>query len=101
MAHPPHAPTTIPADDADRELTLARSDDPNVPHIGFAGPGGQTVTILVAGKDTAGRFCVRDVYVPPGAGAEASPPRFRGDVVGAGGRSRGDLPGEKEHHPNW
>ena len=60
--------TTIPADDPERNLTLAQSDDPNLPHIGFAGSGGETVTILVTGKDTSGRYCLLDVHVPPGAG---------------------------------
>ena len=57
-----------PADDPDRNLTLARPDDTNVPHIGLAGPGGETLTILASGKDTVGRFCLLDVNVPLGAG---------------------------------
>jgi hypothetical protein len=45
------AATTFPADDPARNFTLAQSDDPNLPHIGLVG---DTYTILVAGKDTAG-----------------------------------------------
>jgi hypothetical protein len=53
MIQPSSQPaTTIRADDPERNFTLARSDDPNSPHIGLVG---DTYTILVAGKDTAGR----------------------------------------------
>jgi quercetin dioxygenase-like cupin family protein len=67
-----HAATTIPADDPARNLTLARSDNPNLPHIGLAG---DTYTILVAGKDTADRYCLIDMHIPPGGG----PPPHRHD----------------------
>ena len=51
MTHPSsQAVATIPADDAERDFTLARSDSANLPHIGLVG---DTYTILVAGKDTA------------------------------------------------
>jgi hypothetical protein len=46
------AAATIPADDPERDFTLARSDSATLPHIGLVG---DTYTILVAGKDTAGR----------------------------------------------
>jgi quercetin dioxygenase-like cupin family protein len=58
--------TTIPADDPARYLTVARPDeDANLPHIGLVG---DTYTILVSGKDTAGRYCLIDMLVPPGGG---------------------------------
>jgi mannose-6-phosphate isomerase-like protein (cupin superfamily) len=63
---------SIPPDDLNRNLVLARSDDPNLPHIGLVG---DTYTILVSGKDTAGRFCLVDMHVPPGGG----PPPHRHD----------------------
>jgi quercetin dioxygenase-like cupin family protein len=63
---------TIAADDPERKLTLARSDDPNLPHIGLVG---DTYTILVSGKDTAGRYCLVDMHIPPGGG----PPPHRHD----------------------
>jgi quercetin dioxygenase-like cupin family protein len=66
------ASTPIPADDPQRHLTLARSGDPNLPHIGLVGA---TYTILVAGKDTAGRYCLIDMHIPPGGG----PPPHRHD----------------------
>jgi quercetin dioxygenase-like cupin family protein len=64
--------TTIPPDDLRRSLVLAGSDDPNLPHIGLVG---DTYTILLSGKDTAGRFCLIDMHIPPGGG----PPPHRHD----------------------
>jgi quercetin dioxygenase-like cupin family protein len=64
--------TTIPADDPGRSSTLARPDNPNLPHIGLVG---DTYTILVSGKDTAGRYSLIDMYIPPGGG----PPPHRHD----------------------
>jgi quercetin dioxygenase-like cupin family protein len=73
MTHPlSRADTTIPADDPERNLKLARSDDPNLPHIGLVG---DTYTILVAGHDTGGRYCLIDMHIPPGGG----PPPHRHD----------------------
>jgi quercetin dioxygenase-like cupin family protein len=66
------AAATIPADDPERDLTLAHSDSANSPHIGLVG---DTYTILVAGKDTAGRYCLIDMHIPPGGG----PPAHRHD----------------------
>src|SRR6202046_2447594 len=66
------ATATIPADDPERDLTLAHSDGANSPHIGLVG---DTYTILVAGKDTAGRYCLIDMHIPPGGG----PPPHRHD----------------------
>ncbi len=63
----------IPPDDLQRVLTLAQPDkDQNLPHIGIAG---DTYTILLTGNDTNGRFCLIDMYVPPGGG----PPPHRHD----------------------
>jgi quercetin dioxygenase-like cupin family protein len=64
--------TTIPADDLARSLTLSQADSPALPHIAVAG---DTYTILITGKDTAGRYCLIDMYVPPGGG----PPPHRHD----------------------
>jgi quercetin dioxygenase-like cupin family protein len=63
---------TIPADDPERDFTPARSDSPNLPHIGLVG---DTYTILVAGKDTAGRYCLIEMHTPRGGG----PPPHRHD----------------------
>jgi quercetin dioxygenase-like cupin family protein len=65
--------STIPPDDPQRNLTLARpNEDQNLPHIGLAG---DTYTILLTGEDTAGRYCLIYMLVPPGGG----PPPHRHD----------------------
>jgi quercetin dioxygenase-like cupin family protein len=64
--------SSIPADDPTRGLTLSEANNPNVPHLGVAG---DTYTILLSGKDTAGRYCLIDMHVPAGGG----PPPHRHD----------------------
>jgi quercetin dioxygenase-like cupin family protein len=64
--------SAIPADDPSRSLTLSQADHPALPHVGVAG---DTYTILVMGKDTAGHYCLIDMYVPPAGG----PPPHRHD----------------------
>jgi mannose-6-phosphate isomerase-like protein (cupin superfamily) len=66
ISHSPAPASTIPPDDPQRHLTIARPDeDPNLPHIGLVG---DTYTILLTGKDTAGRYCLIDMHVPPCGG---------------------------------
>lgn len=66
-------PMPIPPDDTQRKLAIAQPEtDRNTRHLGVAG---DTYTILLTGKDTAGRFCLIDMYVPPGGG----PPPHRHD----------------------
>jgi quercetin dioxygenase-like cupin family protein len=55
----------IPPDNPQRSLTLVRADDPNLPHIGLVG---DTYTTLLTGKETAGRYCLIDMHVPPCGG---------------------------------
>ena len=63
----------IPADDLERALVVARpNSDQELAHIGVVG---DTYTILLSGKDPAGRFCLVDMHVPPGGG----PPPHRHD----------------------
>ena len=63
----------LPPDDLQRNLALARpNEDQKLSHIGLAG---DTYTILLTGKDTAGRYCLIDMLVPPGGG----PPPHRHD----------------------
>lgn len=63
----------IPADDLTRSLTLARPDtDERLAHIGLVG---DTYTTLLSGADTAGRFALIDMFIPPGGG----PPPHRHD----------------------
>lgn len=58
--------STIPSDDLQRNLALAQpNDNQSLPHIGMVG---DTYTILLSGKDTAGRYCLIDMHVPPGGG---------------------------------
>ena len=64
---------TVPPDDPTRDLTVARpNDDETLPHIGLVG---DTYTILVRGEDTAGKYTLIDMHVPPGGG----PPPHRHD----------------------
>jgi quercetin dioxygenase-like cupin family protein len=63
----------IPADDPARALTIARPDtDKSLVHVAVVG---DTYTIVVSGKDTAGRYTLIDMHVPPGGG----PPPHRHD----------------------
>ena len=56
----------IPADDLSRELTLAGpGQDANLKHVALAG---DVYTLLLEGKDTAGKFCLIDMQIPPGGG---------------------------------
>ena len=61
---------SLPADDSQRALASTRTEDGR--HIGVVG---DTYTVLVTGKDTAGRLCLIDMFVPPGGG----PPPHRHD----------------------
>jgi quercetin dioxygenase-like cupin family protein len=65
---------SLPPDDPQRQLRVARpeSDDEALAHVAVAG---DTYTILVGGEDTAGRFTLIDMLVPPGGG----PPPHRHD----------------------
>lgn len=67
------ARSTLPPDDPRRKLARARPDgDSKLPHLGIVG---DTYTILLTGDDTRGRYCLIDMYVPPGGG----PPLHRHD----------------------
>jgi quercetin dioxygenase-like cupin family protein len=71
MPNNPNA--SIPPDDLKRNLTLAPSaDDQSLTHFGLVG---DTYTILLKGSDTAGRYCLIDMHIPPGGG----PPPHRHD----------------------
>ena len=62
----------IPADDPRRNLVVVNPDDSHAQHLGVVG---DTYTILLSGMDTAGRFTLIDMHVPPGGG----PPPHRHD----------------------
>jgi quercetin dioxygenase-like cupin family protein len=64
---------TIPPDDPKRSLVIARPNtDQSLPHVGLVG---DTYTILLSGNNTAGRYCLIDMHIPPGGG----PPPHRHD----------------------
>lgn len=66
-------PAAVPPDDLERALTCVNPNtDESLPHIGVVG---DTYTILVSGADTAGRYTLIDMHVPPGGG----PPPHRHD----------------------
>lgn len=62
----------IPADDLLRNLVVRNPDNSSAQHLALAG---DTYTILLSGTDTAGRFTLIDMHVPPGGG----PPPHRHD----------------------
>lgn len=63
----------LPPDDPRRSLVVARPDVAgSLPHLAVAGG---TYTVLLTGEDTAGRYTLIDMYVPPGGG----PPPHRHD----------------------
>ncbi len=63
----------VPPDDPARVLTHVSPDaDDSLPHLGVVG---DTYTTLVSGADTAGRYALIDMHVPPGGG----PPPHRHD----------------------
>jgi quercetin dioxygenase-like cupin family protein len=65
--------SAIPADDVKRSLAHARpSDEASLKHISLAG---DTYTILLSSTETAGRYCLIDMLIPPGGG----PPPHRHD----------------------
>ena len=69
----PKPPTPLPQDDVSREAKTARPEtDGSLPHVGLVG---DTYTTLLSGADTAGRYCLIDMHVPPGGG----PPPHRHD----------------------
>jgi len=63
----------IAPDDEGRDLSVRRPDtDEDLPHYGVVG---DTYTILLTGEDTAGRYALIDMHIPPGGG----PPPHRHD----------------------
>jgi quercetin dioxygenase-like cupin family protein len=65
--------SAIPPDELERNLAVARpNEDQTLRHLGVVG---DTYTILLTGKNTAGRYCLIDMLVPPGGG----PPPHRHD----------------------
>ena len=63
---------SLPPDDLLRALVKVNTEDGSREHIGLVG---DTYTVLLSGKDTAGRYCLVDMHIPPGGG----PPPHRHD----------------------
>jgi quercetin dioxygenase-like cupin family protein len=66
------ATSPLAADDPTRELAIARSDDEALVHLAVVG---DTYTVLLSGEQTAGRFAMLDMLIPPAGG----PPPHRHD----------------------
>src|SRR6476469_8674986 len=63
----------LPPDDPARDITVARPNaDASLPHVAVVG---DVYTILLTGEQTAGRYALIDMLVPPGGG----PPPHRHD----------------------
>jgi quercetin dioxygenase-like cupin family protein len=57
---------TIPPDDLSRNLTLVGpEEDAKLKHVALAGG---IYTLLLTGEDTANKFCLIDMQIPPGGG---------------------------------
>jgi quercetin dioxygenase-like cupin family protein len=81
----PDQEIVLPPDDLGRKLTATNPEyGENVRHIGLVG---DTYTILLTGKETAGRYCLIDMHVPPGGG----PPPHRHDFEETFSVLEGDL----------
>src|SRR3984885_8022279 len=78
------AAPVFPPDDLGRKLASVSADSSEVQHIGLVG---DTYTVLLAGKDTAGQFCLIDMHIPPGGG----PPPHRHDFEEAFTLLEGEL----------
>jgi len=64
--------SALPADDGSRQLSIADPDDERLPHVAVVG---DTYTILISTEQTAGKYCLIDMLIPPGGG----PPPHRHD----------------------
>jgi quercetin dioxygenase-like cupin family protein len=64
--------SALPEDDRMREPAIARPEDPSLMHMAVVG---DTYTVLLSGEQTAGRFAMIDMLIPPGGG----PPPHRHD----------------------
>ncbi len=66
-------PAMLPDDQPSRNLTVAQPEsDSALPHVAIVG---DVYTVLVTGEQTAGRYALIDMFIPPGGG----PPPHRHD----------------------
>lgn len=61
----PKTGAALPEDDPARELAIAHPDDPELTHLAVVG---DTYTVLFSGEQTASRFAMLDMLIPPGGG---------------------------------
>lgn len=87
---PESAKSTLPPDDLNRKLTIA--DKEGLPHIGLAG---DTYTVLLSGKDTAGQYCLIDMHIPPGGGPPPHRHDFEESFIVLAGEIEATFRGEK------
>lgn len=72
-SEPAQLSAKLPPDDLSRRSSVTSADDHGQSrHIGLVG---DTYTILLTAKNTAGKYCLIDMHVPPGGG----PPPHRHD----------------------
>lgn len=86
------AAASLPPDDLARLLVKTSADDADRPHIGLAG---DTYTVLLSGQQTAGRFCVIDMHVPPGGGPATHRHDFEETFILLEGELEATFRGEK------
>ena len=84
-------PSSIPADELARKLTVKTERD-DLPHLGIVG---DTYTILLGGDETAGRFCLIDMQVPPGGGPAPHRHDFEETFILLEGEIEATFRGEK------
>ncbi len=90
---PSQPASPLPPDNLARKLTLARpNDDQSLPHIGLVG---DTYTILLSGDDTAGRYCLIDMHIPPGGGPGPHSHDFEESFILLEGEIEASFRGEK------
>jgi quercetin dioxygenase-like cupin family protein len=82
----------IPRDDPARMLALRGADDEGLGHIGLVG---DTYTVLLSGEDTAGRFCLVDMHIPPGGGPPPHRHDFEESFIILDGELQATFRGEK------
>lgn len=80
----------LPPDDLTRALAAVSLQTGR--HIGLAG---DTYTILLGGAETAGRFCLIDMHVPPGGGPAPHRHDFEETFILLEGEMEANFRGEK------
>jgi quercetin dioxygenase-like cupin family protein len=82
----------IPADDPRRNLVLKDADNSDAMHLAVTG---DTYTILLSGTETAGRFTLIDMHVPPGGGPPLHRHDFEETFILLNGELQATFRGEK------